>query len=39
MSTRRKVLVAALAVPLLMLTLHLVVNGFPDLSSWNPHSR
>lgn len=39
MPTRRKVLVAVLAVPLLMLALHLVVNGFPDLSAWNPHNR
>jgi hypothetical protein len=38
-STRRKLTILALAVPLLMLTLHLVVNGLPDLSSFNPHSR
>jgi hypothetical protein len=38
-STRRKLTIAVLALPLLMLTLHLLINGLPDLSSFNPHNR
>lgn len=37
--TRRRILLIALAIVAVMLTIHLSLNGFPDLSSLNPHNR
>jgi hypothetical protein len=39
MSLTSKILIALVAVALLMATIHFTINGFPDLSSWNPHNR
>jgi hypothetical protein len=39
MSLTSKILIALLAVVLVMAAVHFTINGFPDLSSWNPHNR
>ena len=39
MSHHRKIILTLFAVVLLMATVHFSVNGFPELSSLNPHSR
>jgi hypothetical protein len=39
MSLTSKILIALVVVVLLMATIHFTINGFPDLSSWNPHNR
>jgi hypothetical protein len=39
MSRSRKILIAVGLVVLVMATIHLTLNGLPDLSSWNPHNR
>jgi hypothetical protein len=39
MSRNRKILIAVLGVLVVMATIHVTLNGFPDLSSWNPHNR
>lgn len=37
MRMRTRVLAAALAVVVLLLTIHVSLNGLPDLSALNPH--
>jgi len=39
MSRRRRILLIVVAVALLMATVHFTINGFPELSSLNPHNR
>jgi hypothetical protein len=39
MSRTSKILIAVVIVVLVMATIHFTLNGFPDLSSWNPHNR
>ena len=39
MSRTRRIVLAVLAVALVMATIHFTVNGFPALSSLNPHGR
>jgi hypothetical protein len=39
MSLTSKILIALVVVVLLMAAIHFTINGFPDLSSWNPHNR
>jgi hypothetical protein len=39
MSLSRKILIAVVAVVAVMATIRFTLNGFPDLSSWNPHNR
>jgi hypothetical protein len=39
MSRASKILLAVGVVALVMATIHSTLNGFPDLSSWNPHNR
>ena len=37
--SRRRILLIILAVALLMATIHFTINGFPELSSLNPHNH
>jgi hypothetical protein len=37
--TRRRILLIVLTIVVVMLAIHLSLNGFPDLSSLNPHNR
>jgi hypothetical protein len=40
MSRTSKILITvAITIVLVMATIHFTLNGFPDLSSWNPHNR
>ncbi len=39
MSRTRRIVLVVLAVALVMATIHFTINGFPSLSSLNPHSR
>jgi len=39
MSLTTKILIALVAIALLMAAIHFTINGFPDLSSLNPHNR
>jgi len=39
MSRNRKILTALVTVVIVMAAIHFTLNGFPDLSSWNPHNR
>jgi hypothetical protein len=39
MSRASKILIVVGVVALVMATVHFTLNGFPDLSSWNPHNR
>jgi len=39
MSRTRIVLLALAGLVVLLASLHVAVNGLPDLSSWNPHAR
>lgn len=37
--SRRRIVLTVLAVALVLVTIHLTINGFPALSSLNPHAR
>jgi hypothetical protein len=37
--SRRRIVLTVLAVALVLLTIHVTINGFPALSSLNPHAR
>lgn len=39
MSHRRRILLAVLAVAIVLATIHFTINGFPALSSLNPHNQ
>jgi hypothetical protein len=39
MTRTRKILIAVGVLVIAMATIHFSLNGFPDLSSWNPHNR
>ena len=39
MSRTSRIVIAVGTVVVVMATIHFTLNGFPDLSSWNPHSR
>jgi hypothetical protein len=39
MSRRRRILLIAIAMILVLATVHFTRNGFPSLGSLNPHSR
>lgn len=39
MSRTSKILIAIAIVVVVTATIYFTINGFPDLSSWNPHNR
>jgi hypothetical protein len=39
MRRMRRILLALAGIAVVMLTIHLIVNGFPALSSLNPHGH
>jgi hypothetical protein len=39
MSRHRKIILIVIGVVLLMVTIHLTINGIPALGSLNPHAR